>query len=529
MKRLISFFIIVMMLASAVVISSAAEPIRMIDVDYNSDLGKSIHKLVKAGVISGYPEVDSTFTYRSYNPITRAEFCKMINITFGYKEEAENIFSDVSNTDWFYSDIRKAVKQGYIKGHGDGRFAPNDTITREQACVIIDRIVGKTSDKEITISDAVSSWAEKAVKNMIGLGYMNLEKENTFRATAYLTRGEHALLLDDFVVDPDDADSKKPTTGTGSTGGSSTGGSSTGSKPSTGTSGNTSNDNTTEEDLFVPDDGGSEDAGNGENNNEDNGSTEQTPVVDEKVEAVITEISAIASADDITLDDEEAVIAARQAYNLLTGAQRAKVTNYAQLQAAESKIKVCKVIDAISQIPDGINPEEDEGTVNAAKKKFDALSDEQKAQVTNADVLESAIEQITQYKEETSGEMYDSFESIIWDIEDKIAEEVLTIQIGDDGKYILYDTDGNEVKGGPVIQIVQGVADEILSRRDEGELISNYYIRNTYNEQIGEITSILDDMTFEEREAFKFELGKLNTGVLMKLVELFNINIDYGM
>ena len=152
------------------------------DVDINTELGKSIKKLFDAGVVNGVPEDDGTFTYRASNNVTRAEFCKMINITFDYKVSAANIFTDVNPSQWYYIHILPAIHYGYIKGRGDGTFGGTDNITREQVCVILDRIVNKKADKEVVIADEVSDWAKDAVVNMIGLGYMTLDEVGKFLA-----------------------------------------------------------------------------------------------------------------------------------------------------------------------------------------------------------------------------------------------------------------------------------------------------------------------------------------------------------
>ncbi len=173
----------------------------MEDLDMNSDLGKSVLKLYEAGVINGYKEADGTYAYRADKSITRGEFCKMINTTFGYTLMADNKFKDVdSNKHWYYHHVLIAIHYGYIQGHGDGTFGGNGNITREQVCVILDRILNKKAETKPQITDNVSSWAKDAVENIAGLGYMPLEEGGKFRAKEYMTRGELALTLDDFVT-----------------------------------------------------------------------------------------------------------------------------------------------------------------------------------------------------------------------------------------------------------------------------------------------------------------------------------------
>ena len=104
------------------------------DVDYNTELGKAIQKMVDAGIINGYPDG----TFRENDPIRRSEFIKILNLTLNYTEEAKEIsFKDVNSKDWFYDQLLIAVGNKYIDGYDDGTFKPNNNITREQFCKII--------------------------------------------------------------------------------------------------------------------------------------------------------------------------------------------------------------------------------------------------------------------------------------------------------------------------------------------------------------------------------------------------------
>lgn len=522
MKKIISLIAWVLILVFSLGLTCGAETVKMKDVDYESELGKSIDKLVSAGVVNGIPESDGTFTYRSNNPITRAEFCKMVNKTFGYNMTADNIFTDVNTSQWYYLEVLTAIKYGYIKGYGDGTFGGEDTITREQVCVILDRIINKTTDKEVVISDAVSPWAEKAVKNIIGLGHMPLEEGNTFRATQNMTRGEHALTLDDFVTvtnkeetkTEDKKEENKTQTGTANTGGITIGGSSSGSS----SSGSSSS-------------GGSSSGGSssGGSSSGDSGSSDPDPVVpptpqtDPAVEAVIKSISEIGT---VTLDKKSAVEEARKAYDALDDTQKSKVTNLSTLTSAETAIadleKAQEVIDLIEAIG-AVTPDEalfKEDDIESAREAYTALTQTQKGKVTNLSVLIDAEKALK------ANDIYDDFEFLIEEIVDKMAEGILDIREEGDS-YVLYNSEGAEIKGGPILKMIVDASGEILPKRDEGFAVTKEYVRETYESQITAMKLILDDMTPEEKEAFKLEIGKLNTGVIMSLVDLFDVNINY--
>ena len=107
---------------------------------------------------------------------------------------------------------------------------------------------------------------------------------------------------------------------------------------------------------------------------------------------------------NITLENKDAVQAARAAYELLTKEQQKKVTNLEKLENAEKKLdelasaqQVQQVIDAINALPKTITVK-DEAAVQAVRAAYNQLSEAQKAQVTNADKLIKAEKAIADQK-----------------------------------------------------------------------------------------------------------------------------------
>lgn len=206
MKKLFSIILAAVLLISAVhtvfadqlLISpkpETAEESAFSDVEKGSDLDKALIKLKLMQIINGYEDG----TFRAENGLTRAEFCKMVNKLFGYTEKAEENFSDVAEEDWYKEEVLIAKKQGYIAGFEDGTFRGNEKITREQVCVILDRINNFYVIGEVEIADTVSDWALEAVQAVISNGFMALEEGNTFRATLPITRSEFSFVFVPFV------------------------------------------------------------------------------------------------------------------------------------------------------------------------------------------------------------------------------------------------------------------------------------------------------------------------------------------
>ncbi|WP_219835482.1 S-layer homology domain-containing protein [Paenibacillus sp. R14(2021)] len=118
---------------------------------------------------------------------------------------------------------------------------------------------------------------------------------------------------------------------------------------------------------------------------------------------VITQIGALPAANALTLGDEGAVIAADNAYNALTAAQKLLVTNTSTLTTAKAKIADLKaaapVISQIGALP-AVNALTlgDEAAVIAADDAYNALTAAQKLLVTNTSTLTAAKAQIADLK-----------------------------------------------------------------------------------------------------------------------------------
>lgn len=105
-----------------------------------------------------------------------------------------------------------------------------------------------------------------------------------------------------------------------------------------------------------------------------------------------TKIDAIG---DVTLDSGAAIAAARAAYNALSDEQKAQLSNYDNLTAAETKLAQLQK-DAISNVEKLIDAIGDdatlasESTIKAARDAYDALSSELQAKVSNYSKLTAA-------------------------------------------------------------------------------------------------------------------------------------------
>ena len=157
----------------------------------------------KKGYVCGY----SDNTFRADRTITRAEYVKIVNNFFGYKpsEKTTSAFKDVNSGDWFMPYVNEAVDRGYIEGFEDGTFRPQDPIRRQEATVILARIL--KIDKEVypadhkdglaqySDSDEVQEWARVAIHSYSVYNFINGYEDGTLRILRNVTRAETVELL----------------------------------------------------------------------------------------------------------------------------------------------------------------------------------------------------------------------------------------------------------------------------------------------------------------------------------------------
>jgi len=155
-----------------------------------------IQKWLDMEYITGYP--DGTFRPEEF--ITRAEFVKIVNNAFGFKETAEITFTDVKEEKWYYEEIQKAYKEGDIVGVSETEFAPENYITREQAAIIMTRLLELEGNEKgaVVFSDSskVSSWAKEYVGAAAEHNLIKGYEDNTFRPQNNIKRAEALVLLD---------------------------------------------------------------------------------------------------------------------------------------------------------------------------------------------------------------------------------------------------------------------------------------------------------------------------------------------
>lgn len=121
----------------------AAGPAGFDDVPADAWYRAAVDTLAAMGVLQGV----SPRRFAPERPITRAEFTALAMGFAKLDTGGENIFSDVSAADWYYTPVIGSIQYGWISGYPDGTFRPDDTITRAEVAAVVNRMLGRSADE----------------------------------------------------------------------------------------------------------------------------------------------------------------------------------------------------------------------------------------------------------------------------------------------------------------------------------------------------------------------------------------------
>lgn len=143
-------------------------------------------------------------TFAPDRTITRAEFAVMALKTTGEFEKSSTSFTDVPSSKWYAPYLGKAKDLGLIEADSNGKFRPDDNITREEMAVIIakthayiNNLTISHNTKNIMFSDggkisaAASDYVKYVEENDIVSGY----PDKSFKPGNTATRAEALTMI----------------------------------------------------------------------------------------------------------------------------------------------------------------------------------------------------------------------------------------------------------------------------------------------------------------------------------------------
>jgi hypothetical protein len=161
---------------------------------------EQISNWVSQGIVKGYPDG----TFKPNNSITRAEFIVLVNRSFQFKDTTVIDFKDVQSNDWFYEEIAKAKKAGYMGGYEDGTIKPNAPISRQEVATVVAKLKclyenNSAADKFIDAAK-IPAWSKGFIGAVVEAGYMGGYPDRSFQPTKNISRAEAIVVLNVGII-----------------------------------------------------------------------------------------------------------------------------------------------------------------------------------------------------------------------------------------------------------------------------------------------------------------------------------------
>lgn len=160
----------------------------------------AVNDMASRLVVNG---VDAT-NFNPNNNVTRAEFAAILVRALGLSDTGTSSkFSDVSASDWYMGAVTVANEYNLIGGYENGTFRPNQTISRQEAFVILNRAIAivklQQATGSITLSSysdqsKVATWAQTATQAVLSSGVVQ-GNGKLLRPTGQMSRAETATVM----------------------------------------------------------------------------------------------------------------------------------------------------------------------------------------------------------------------------------------------------------------------------------------------------------------------------------------------
>ena len=176
-------------------------------VDTKKNWGRlEISQLQAVDILQGYPDG----RFYPEQPISRAEFAKMLVAALGEKEAASElgkaapVFADIPTAYWANGYIMAGVERGWLQGQGTV-FTPEAFITRQEAALVLSRIQATEELQnalevlDFTDADSIADWAAEGIKQAVQQGLVTGFPDGSFRPEAQLSRAEAVHLFHEIM------------------------------------------------------------------------------------------------------------------------------------------------------------------------------------------------------------------------------------------------------------------------------------------------------------------------------------------
>ena len=126
------------------------------DVPADAWYAKAVNTLASLSIIKGI----GNGKFDPDREISRAEFIVIATRFAKTIDKVNSPFVDVADDAWYAPYVATATSYGWITGVGEGRFAPDDLVTRAEAATIVNRMLARSADREFVDGNAVQHFSD---------------------------------------------------------------------------------------------------------------------------------------------------------------------------------------------------------------------------------------------------------------------------------------------------------------------------------------------------------------------------------
>lgn len=159
-----------------------------------------INQLYQDGVVSGYGDG----RFGPDDSVTRAQILKIALLAFELPvESGENDFTDVTSGEWYEDYVSSASGDlDIVNGYTDSTFRPNNPVTRAEALKIILKAAGVelgTGTGNFSDVDTVNDWFASYTAYAKEIGLIGGYTDGTFRGNQPITRAEVCKIVVELI------------------------------------------------------------------------------------------------------------------------------------------------------------------------------------------------------------------------------------------------------------------------------------------------------------------------------------------
>lgn len=162
---------------------------------------EAIEFVCKQGLMAGY----ANGKFGPNDSLSRAQFAQLLYNKEGRPSgSVTGKFTDVAPEQWYAGAISWAASKGIVGGYGNGKFGPNDPITREQLAAMLWRYAGSPEPANTTLeykdADKASSYARQALCWATEKGIVGGKPGKILDPKGEATRAEAAQMVMKYIV-----------------------------------------------------------------------------------------------------------------------------------------------------------------------------------------------------------------------------------------------------------------------------------------------------------------------------------------